>query len=75
MNTLKDKLANSVRQAKSVARPATVQSGGTEPTAAAPAVPPKDEAAPVPDGKRPSDDARDPAPSAKEIFPRRIWPD
>jgi len=88
MSTMKDKLANSVRQAKSGAQ------AGTEPiqkTARAPAVsaapaktskpaaqralPTTATPAPVVTVDRASASAQNPTPSAQELFPRRVWPD
>jgi len=81
MSTMKDKLANSVRQAKSGARP-VAQSTRTATVApeapampAAPATPESAAAADIPAGKRASADAQSPTPSTKELFPRRVWPD
>lgn len=76
MSTLKDKLANSVRQAKSAtvaaedpARP-TVRSRPA-PTEPAPAAPRPAEVA----GTGTAPDAQNPVSSAAEKFPRRVWPD
>ena len=70
MSTLKDKLASSVRQAKSAAQPAAVA-----PRAATPAAPAPARAAAAATAHRSSADAQNPAPSTRELFPRRVWPD
>jgi len=102
MSVLKDKLANSVRQAKAAATPAEAQSRAAGParSAAAPAPDSAPDSAPapapaiapaiarqpaptspavpaaeVPRGNRSSADMQIPLPSAKETFPRRVWPD
>jgi len=74
MGVLKDKLANSVRQAKAAAHPSEGQpraAARARPAPAATVVAP----APVQPGHRSSADPQDPLPSAKEMFPRRVWPD
>jgi len=74
MGNLKDKLTNSVRQASTAANPAQGQSraaGRARPAPAAAALP----AAAIPTADRSSAGTQTPAPSAKEIFPRRVWPD
>ena len=88
MRTMKDKLANSVRQAKSGTRSGSGPMGDTPhapaepPAGAAPSAPAARQAppeapaaAPVTAVKHASADAPNPTPSAKELFPRRIWPD
>ncbi len=76
MSTLKDKLANSVRQAKS----ATIASEAP----ASPAVRSRPAPAkPAPAASRAAEvvgtgsvaDAQNPASSASENFPQRVWPD
>jgi len=76
MSTLKSKLANSVRQAKSAASTTDPQDrdAGPSRTARAPAAlavsrPTR------PAARESAADAQNPAPSAAEIFPRRVWPD
>jgi len=81
MSTMKDKLANSVRQAKSGARPAAQPSHPdtnapeAPATSAAPAAPEPAAAADITGGRRTSADTQNPTPSTKELFPRRVWPD
>ena len=88
MSTMKDKLANSVRQAKSGARPAAEPSGtatrapeapatAAEPTApaATPVASKPAAAATIAADKRAPADTQNPKPSTKELFPRRVWPD
>jgi len=76
MSSLKDKLANSVRQARSSASTTDAQdrNAGRSRTARAPTVPPVSQPA-RPVGKESAADAQNPPPSAAEIFPRRVWPD
>jgi hypothetical protein len=77
MSTMKDKLANSVRQAKSAALPATAKPGAAKrtPPARATAAPPKAKAPAVPAASRAHAEAQNPAPNTRELFPRRVWPD
>jgi hypothetical protein len=77
MSTLKDKLAQSVRQAKSAAAPAAKQPRAAKrvPAAHKPSAAPAAPAASVPAGKGSTAPAQRPAPNAEELFPRRVWPD
>jgi len=78
MSTLKDKLANSVRQAKSATVVAEPPPQPADRARAAPAKP-----APVRTAPRAAEvvgagfaaDAQTPVSSAAEKFPRRVWPD
>jgi hypothetical protein len=76
MTSIKDKLASSVRQAKTGAEPApaaekaeanktprSTSAASTKEASAEPAPPPADSL------------AAEPPPSVEELFPDRIWPD
>jgi hypothetical protein len=79
MTSIKDKLASSVRQAKTGAEPASsgkVEADNKEEVHKTP------RAAPVASAKKksatsaPADSlAAEPPPSVEELFPERIWPD
>lgn len=82
MTTLKDKLTNSVRQARDTQTPATTKSAaGKRPAAAAKpaakaAAAPASKPASAPTQKTNADDMHaDPQPSAAVLFPGRVWPD
>ena len=76
MSSLKDKLANSVRQAKSATSTTGPQGRDSEPLhpARAPTAPPVSHSARTV-GKQSAADAQNPHSSAAELFPRRVWPD
>jgi len=76
MSTLKDKLANSVRQAKAAASNTEAQDRAVAPSRASgnPTVSAPSQSA-RPAGKESAVDVQNPPPSAAELFPRRVWPD
>ena len=72
MTSIKDKLTNSVRQARSAQAPAAKRAAPAKPAAKAA---PKAASKPASASTMAKSSANDPKPSGSALFPQRIWPD